>query len=130
MFIIPKDLEVKLAFAEKKMVGIRFQIKVQDILVLFTIPLMMPIILAMFNMIPDFISIKILTGVLLFSFSFYFFIWGSPIPKLNNFQRLIIWLKRSPRVMVAPPTGYRSPLYPVSLMKGCEIDVKKEKSVE
>ncbi len=105
MYVIPKDLEMKFAFPEFTISQWTFQILVQDIVSLLTLPLIIPYALSMYNIIPDFLWLKLLCGCVVFIFTFYLVVWACPTPKLKNYDRLIIWLKRPKRTYSAPITG-------------------------
>lgn len=105
MYVIPKDLEIKLAFPEFTISKWTFQILVQDIVSLITLPLIVPYALAMYNIIPDFSWLKFLCGFVVFIFTFYLVVWACPTPKLKNYDRLMIWLKRPKKTYLAPATG-------------------------
>lgn len=105
MYVIPKDLEMKLAFPEFTIFQKTFQILMQDIVSLIALPLIVPYALAMYNIIPDFAWLKLLCGFIVFVFTFYLVVWACPTPKLKNYDRLILWLKRPKKTYVAPFTG-------------------------
>ncbi len=105
MYLIPKNLEVKLAFPEFTILKWTFQILVQDITFLVALPFVIPYALAMYEVIPDFGWLKFCCGVVVFCFTFYLVVWACPTPNIKNYHRLLIWCKRPKGKYMAPATG-------------------------